>query len=169
MLRPIDVFRQPRMARQDLQVSINVVRKFNFFFQNVFVPIFAITTLSFCAFAVPYDSGVSDDPDDDTGFVGGYDGRMQITLTLLLSSIAYKFYLNDMLAQAPYLTFIDWYIYIAFLFIALILVANTVVLWPSSTLWLGNGDGGNTGLNMDNVQQVDSIIFYALAGLWGES
>ena len=90
------------------QVTINVVRKFRFFFQNVFVPIFAITTLSFCAFAVPFHDGGTDDPDDDGGFVEGYEGRAQVTLTLLLSSIAYKFYLNDMLAQAPYLTFIDW-------------------------------------------------------------
>jgi hypothetical protein len=81
------------------QVTINVVRKFKFFAQNVFLPIFVITTLSFCAFAVPYDDGGTDDPEDDGGFVEGYEGRAQVTLTLLLSSIAYKFYLNDMLAQ----------------------------------------------------------------------
>ena len=57
-------------------------------------------------------------------------------------------------------------IYIAFLFIALILVANTVVLWPSSTLWLQ--DDPSTALNASNVRKVDSFIFYVLGSLWGE-
>ena len=96
---------RPRGERQDLEITIHVGRKFEFFFHNVFCMLFTISTLSFCSFGVPLNYGGLSDVDeqyDDAilsgdGFLDGFEARCQITLSLLLTLIAYKFYLADML------------------------------------------------------------------------
>ena len=80
-------------------------RRATFFVQNVYVILFSMPTMSFFAFAVPGDG-----ENADGGFVGGFEARCQITLTLMLTSVAYKFYLEGMLPKAPYLTLLDSYV-----------------------------------------------------------
>ena len=131
-----------RMDRQDLEVCINVKRKSTFFVRNVFSMLFSMTTLSFCAFGVPLSYGRLGDLDEQYatpeeaggGFIDGFEARCQITLSLMLSLVAYKFYLDNQTPQAPYFTFVDHYIYASFFTVAAVLVCNTVVLYPEMSL-----------------------------------
>ena len=86
-----------RFDRQDLQIDLTLKRRAAFFEKNVYVILCSMPTMSFFAYAIPGDgTGESD------GYIGGFEGRCQITLTLMLTSVAYKFFLAGMLPNAPY-------------------------------------------------------------------
>ena len=74
---------------------MNVRRQYKFYIDNVFLVMFLITTLSFGSFAVEADATV---------------GRIKISLTLLLTSVAFKYYVQQFVPTVSYLTLIDKYI-----------------------------------------------------------
>jgi hypothetical protein len=155
-----------RFDRQDLTMALCLKRRPMFFVQNVYFILAMMPTMGFFAFAVP---------EDDAGsFVDSYEARCQVTLTLILTSIAYKFYLEGMLPKAPYLSRLDTFIYGSFMFNAAILFANTVVMvvekYPPST---ATGETIRDVLvQYDGEEDVpyqvtlDRIFFYVLFIAW---
>jgi len=77
------------------EIRMNVRRQYKFYIDNVFLVMFLITTLSFGSFAVEADATV---------------GRIKISLTLLLTSVAFKYYVQQFVPTVSYLTLIDKYI-----------------------------------------------------------
>ena len=77
-----------RFDRQDLEVTISLRRIPTYFVWNVYVILFLMPTISFLAYTVPAGR-----PDDDgpsaNDYVDGFEARCQITLTLMLTSVAY--------------------------------------------------------------------------------
>ena len=77
------------------RVRMNVLRQYKFYIYNVALIMCLITLLTFTAFAVEPDS-----PGD----------RIQITLTLLLTSVAFKYYVQQFVPTVSYLTLLDKYV-----------------------------------------------------------
>lgn len=93
------------------KIRVNVMRQYNFYIYNVSVLMCLITALTFTSFAVKADS------------VGD---RIQITLTLLLTSVAFKYYVQQFVPNVSYLTFLDKYILSGMIFQFLMAVDNAV-------------------------------------------
>ncbi|KAI8478523.1 hypothetical protein Bbelb_437530 [Branchiostoma belcheri] len=70
-------------------VIINVTRRWTYYFWNIFVIMFLILLLTFSSFALAPDS---------------LDSRLDVTLTLLLTSVAFKLVLAQRLPTISYLT-----------------------------------------------------------------
>jgi len=79
---------------------------------NIIVPTATLVSLAFCSFTVPVNE-VAD--------------RASITLTLLLSIIAYKLIIKDELPKVNFLTLIDFYILACMALVAMISFANAFV------------------------------------------
>ena len=77
------------------KVRLHVRRQFGFYLYNIALIMCLITALTFTSFAVGADS------------IGD---RIQITLTLLLTSVAFKYYVQQFVPTVSYLTFMDKYI-----------------------------------------------------------
>lgn len=69
---------RPRGKRQDLEVTMHIRRRAAFFIINVALIIFLLTSMCFAVFAQSND-------------VQEYGDRTQTTLTLLLTTVAYKY------------------------------------------------------------------------------
>lgn len=152
-----------RLDRQELAMCITLRRIPTFFIWNVYVILFLMPAISFFAFAMP--PGLSDEggPAD---FVQCYEGRCQITLTLMLTSVAYKFYLGEMLPKAPYLSRMDAYINVSFLTILTIFTANSIVLviqfyQDADDTW-ANLDGRTSIAQTSVAASVDKIFAWLI-------
>ena len=77
------------------KVRLHVRRQYGFYLYNIALIMCLITALTFTSFAVNVDS------------IGD---RIQITLTLLLTSVAFKYYVQQFVPTVSYLTFMDKYI-----------------------------------------------------------
>ena len=77
------------------KVRLHVKRQYGFYIYNVALIMCLITALTFTSFAVDVDS------------IGD---RVQITLTLLLTSVAFKYYVQQFVPTVSYLTLMDKYI-----------------------------------------------------------
>eukprot|EP00040_Diaphanoeca_grandis_P015071 m.76756 g.76756 ORF g.76756 m.76756 type:complete len:1193 (-) comp24930_c0_seq1:213-3791(-) len=152
---------KPRYDQQHLMMVVPLTRDHQFFTYNVYIILFCITSAAFLAFAVR---------PGETGFIETLENRLSITLTLVLTSIAYKFYLEPMLPHAPYLTEIDWYLFGSFFTILFILFGNCFVLvveflesdenvtYPVIMTTPGN--------EMNRAEFADACIFYILLAFW---
>ena len=150
----------PRGKRQLLTVDINVKRVSIYFFWNFFVVIGLFTSLAFLVFRV--DNSVL-----------RFDTRCAITLPLILTSVAYKLMVVDMVPKVPYLTLLDCYIYTAFSVVASIFTLNTLAVCDEDTpgLWNTQNEtcGSGTGLDCD-CTIADNVELYgwqSLLGFWG--
>lgn len=83
----------------------------NFYIIKVIVPVFIMSLLTLCAFLIS--------PAD-------FDARLGVTVTLLLTVVAYTFIASENLPVLSYLTFVDAYLVVSF-FICVISVLGTVV------------------------------------------
>ena len=91
------------------EFRMNVRRQYKFYIYNVFLVMFLITALTFGSFAVEADA---------TG------DRIQISLTLLLTSVAFKYHVQQFVPTVSYLTLIDKYILLCMVFQFLITLHN---------------------------------------------
>ena len=93
------------------EIRMNVRRKYEFYIYNAFLVIFLITALTFASFTVEADL-----PGD----------RVQISLTLLLTSVAFKYYVQQFVPTVSYFTLIDRYILSCMVFQFFMTVHNMV-------------------------------------------
>ena len=99
--------------------ACSVKRKPGYFFWNIFLMMFLITTLMFTAFAIPATNP---------------HNRLAVTLTLLLTAIAFKFIINKSIPQIPYLTYLDIYVITCMVLLALQAIQNAVITVVASTV-----------------------------------
>ena len=93
------------------RIRLNVMRRYSFYLYNVAFIMCLITLLTFTSFAVKTDA------------VGD---RIQITLTLLLTSVAFKYYAQQFVPTVSYLTFLDKYVMTCMVFQFLVAIYNAV-------------------------------------------
>ena len=92
-------------------------RKSSYFINNIVILMFMITMLSFAAFAV------------DRSQTGE---RLSVSLTLLLTAVAFKFVVAGSLPPVSYMTILDRYIFSCFIFIFLVTVEISVASWAAN-------------------------------------
>ena len=85
--------------------------------------------------------------------VGDLSGRLTVSLTLLLTAVAFKFVVSSSLPQTEYLTYIDRYFLYGIVFIFLVAVENAVVMLL-------------TTYYPDSALETDRICLYVFAGVW---
>ena len=89
-------------------------RKYNVYLVNVALWIMLITLMSFVAFVLKEDM---------------LGDRLAFLITLLLTAVAFRFIVNDMLPNVPYMTYLEKYIFTSFLFIQLLCVQTGIVAY----------------------------------------
>ena len=99
-------------AYDAIEFRYRLQRRPQYFIWNILVPTFALTSLNFIAFAFP-PSELSD--------------RLSVTLTIMLTTAAYKFTVADKLPPVAYLTLADIYVLACFALTMLLAVENALV------------------------------------------
>jgi len=97
--------------RSLLRASILVERKPMFFIWNIVVPMLVINGISLGSFAVPK----SDTAD-----------RLSVSMTMVLTMVAFKLQISDILPDLSYLTLLDCFVLGSFLFVSFIAVENII-------------------------------------------
>ena len=100
-------------------------RHHGYYITNVLSPMMVLT----------YLAAVSAGAVDSDGARMSTADRLSVTLTLMLTAVAYKFIVASALPQVSYLTSLDTYVLVCFLFLFLISVEN--VAWPAITASFG--------------------------------
>ncbi|XP_074660144.1 cys-loop ligand-gated ion channel-like [Tubulanus polymorphus] len=98
----------PTFVRQALSVKCRAARRPAYFFWNIFLITFLICSLSFATFAVTQEKP---------------ENRLQLSFTLVLTSVAFKFVVNQSLPKISYLTYLDKYV------LASMIMLNVVCVW----------------------------------------
>ena len=93
------------------KIRMNAVRQYKFYIYNVFLVMLLITAMTFASFTVEADI-----PAD----------RVQISLTLLLTSVAFKYYVQQFVPTVSYFTLIDKYILCCMVFQFFMTVHNMI-------------------------------------------
>jgi hypothetical protein len=94
-------------------------RRYSYYIVNVALPLAILTFLA----------GLSAGAIHANGMRLATDERLSVTLTLLLTAVAYKFIVAAELPQISYLTAMDSYVLCCFFFMFLVTVEN--VVWPA--------------------------------------
>ena len=93
-------------------IQLRVERKSSYFLYNIVVPLFLMGLVSLMAFVIKL-------PDD-----GSPSDRFSFLMTLILTSVAFKFIVSGLVPKTCYLTLLDKYTLIAFSFMILILAKD---------------------------------------------
>ena len=127
-----------RYAFSRANLRCKVERAHMYFFWNAFVPFFLICILVVITFLF--------DADD-------LAGRLAVSLTLLLTTVAFKFVVATSLPQMEYLTLIDKYFLAGIIFIFIVSIENAVV--KALSLYAP-----------EYAEPVDRICLYVCGGTW---
>lgn len=92
-------------------IKCHVKRKNGYYLWNIAMIIFLIDILSFCSFSVEISS-----PSD----------RLSVTLTLLLTAVAFKYVVSQSLPTISYLTLLDKYVLSGLVFLRCMAIENAV-------------------------------------------
>mmetsp|Transcript_85373 Transcript_85373/g.135316 ORF Transcript_85373/g.135316 Transcript_85373/m.135316 type:complete len:279 (-) Transcript_85373:221-1057(-) len=98
-------------------IRCQVGRKPKFYLVNVVLPVASIVFASISSLAVWDDMG----------------GRLGATLTLLLTAVAYKYLVAEMVPRISYNTLLDWYVLICWAFLLLMVLGNCFVHHDAKT------------------------------------
>src|SRR5262249_13218045 len=83
------------------EIDINVSRRYHYYLWKVFLPLFVMVLISYLAFWIR---------------ITDYYTQISITLTVILTEIAFLFAITTSLPKVPYLTFIDAFFLASFVF-----------------------------------------------------
>ncbi|ESO92651.1 hypothetical protein LOTGIDRAFT_162572 [Lottia gigantea] len=93
-------------------VMCHAARRPGFFIWNIFLIMMLITLLSFATFAVE---------------IFLTQNRLQLSFTLMLTGVAFKFVVNQSLPRISYLTYLDKYILSSMVYICLVCIWHSVI------------------------------------------
>eukprot|EP00823_Brevimastigomonas_motovehiculus_P000389 TRINITY_DN1047_c0_g1_i1.p1 TRINITY_DN1047_c0_g1~~TRINITY_DN1047_c0_g1_i1.p1 ORF type:complete len:348 (+),score=87.96 TRINITY_DN1047_c0_g1_i1:101-1144(+) len=114
-----------KRSYSELHVKLQAMRKSESYLWNVGVVTFIIVSLAFLAFCMR--------PEE-------LSNRLAVTLTLLLTAVAFKLMVSDSLPKVAYLTLLDKYILAAFLFLYIIALENGCVSCIIDDEWRSSVD-----------------------------
>ncbi len=126
----------PDMVDSEVRCEIELTRVPMYYLWNIVLVVFVLVLASFCVVGVPFED-LAD--------------RMSITMTLMLTVVAFKFVIAGMVPPTPYLTFMDKYVLSAFVLIGMIVVENFLVSFAE---------------NRDTARILDYGFSFVLAVLW---
>ncbi|UJR07959.1 hypothetical protein I4U23_012238 [Adineta vaga] len=132
--------------RSVLTVTCHAARKSTYFYWNGYFLIFMITFVSFCTFGMPMQVAIN---------------RLQVSCTLLLTSVTFRWTVNRSLPTVSYLTSLDKYGIICML----ILVSHSIWHGMISTItWVRTTDYRAAGDLW--ISYVDHVAFYVFMGIF---
>ena len=112
-----------------LTIEITLKRRHQFYMYNVVLPFNLFVCLSFISFAVEIPGGILSD-------------RTTITLNMVLTAAAFKVVVSNYIPAVGYLTLLDAYLLLCFLFLSAVAAANVAIsMAPDETrarLWNRN-------------------------------
>lgn len=123
-----------------LNISLLAMRRPEYYLMNIEVPMFVLTSLTGLTWAI----GPNDVAD-----------RLSVSLTLVLTAVAYKLTVAESIPQVAYLTLLDKFVSLCFLFMTLAAVENAVAptFDPSVT-------------DPPALASFDAIAGFVWGGLW---
>lgn len=95
-----------------LSVTCRAARRPGYFYWNVFLVMFFISALSFATFAVSPELP---------------QNRLQLSFTLLLTSVAFKFVINQSLPKISYLTYMDKYVLLSLVILCVVCIWHALI------------------------------------------
>jgi len=120
-----------------LRAEMSIKRLGSYYFWNIVLPMFALVTLSFTSFQVTSDQA---------------SNRLSISLTLLLTAVAFKYVVSEKLPNVNYLTLMDKYVLVCELFLVAVVLLDAY-------------DGSFFG-HLSNAGNFDSVAPWVLFSLW---
>jgi len=85
----------------ELEIDLQVQRRSRYYIWKVFLPLIVMVAIAYSAFWIK---------------IGDYYTQISITLTAILTEIAFLFAISSSLPKVPYLTFIDAFFLVSFVF-----------------------------------------------------
>jgi hypothetical protein len=85
----------------ELEIDVRVQRRYRYYLWKVFLPLLVMVGIAYSAFWVK---------------ITDYDTQISVTLTAILTEIAFLFAISTTLPKVPYLTFIDAFFLLSFAF-----------------------------------------------------
>ncbi|KAK2162475.1 hypothetical protein NP493_1519g00030 [Ridgeia piscesae] len=132
----VNEYSDPLIRRTALCVKCQAARRPAYFFWNIFLITFLICSLSFATFAV--DRSLP-------------QNRLQLSFTLVLTSVAFKFVVNQSLPKISYLTYLDKYV------LATLIILVLVCAWHGLATKIPFGESGDF---------IDNFVFFGFLGLY---
>ena len=96
----------------NLQVKLQVKRRPAFFIYNVSIPMALFAWMSLVSFALPVDDGGS---------------RLSVSLTLVLTTAAYKFVVAQSIPAVSYLTHLDYFVLANSAVVVMLVFQNAII------------------------------------------
>lgn len=109
-----------------VHVALYASRNSKHFLYSIVLPQFVLTTAAFATFSMPPE---------------GLGERLHIDMILILTSVSFQSAIQDQIPNVPYLTVLEWYLLINFLFLALVCAEH----WYASKF---NDDTCGSGFEM---------------------
>ena len=103
-----------------------------FYLVNVVLPVASIVLASASSLAVSHDTG----------------GRLSATLTLLLTAVAYKYIVSEMVPKISYNTLLDWYVLVCWAFLLLMVLENCFIKHSQGEICVIFGFSAQIGFKM---------------------
>lgn len=113
-------------GNDEVVFSVSILRQSMHIFIR-YILITALTALcSLCTYTLPHDQDTAD--------------KYSITITLILTIVAFNFVISEQFPKMSYMTFLDQYFLFSFLFVGLNLICNAVIIADVDSFddaWLG--------------------------------
>jgi hypothetical protein len=149
-------------GRQYSELHLDLVAKrvYNYYLYNIALVVFLIASLSVLSFCVELQDLAN---------------RTSITLTLLLTSVAFKITLSEKLPNVAYLTLLDQYILWSLVFLYMVAMVQGLMgslpaqmdcsHLPDWAAWVDHGPDGDNRCSL-SAQRLDLFMGIAFAGVF---
>eukprot|EP01084_Bolivina_argentea_P088523 159826_1 len=105
------------VEEQPLSIQLRVDRLPGFYFGSIILPNFLIVLAAFASFPIPID-------DSDKQFISD---RLSVSVTLMLTAVAFRYVVTDQLPKVAYLTIMDYYLLFGFIMLTGLIAENAIV------------------------------------------
>lgn len=143
----------PKRQLWYVHVQVKVCRISTFYLLNVSLVIFVITSFSFCAWSV---------------HPGDIQGRHDTDFTIILTAIAFKLVVADMLPNVSYVTKLDFYVMMCLFMLCIVTICHTILPHCFYT-HLDMSALTRAPVELDDEQSLidaDYLSFYTLLIIW---
>lgn len=149
-----------RLHTAHLRVTLRISRRWFKYAMNIVFIVVLLTFFGFSSYSIP---------------LSNYADRASVTLTILLTMVAFMLVINDMIPTVPYLTWLDKYMLYSFSIVTAVGVEQTFSA-ALSEYWSDDGDAAPYGrpritleewvFDIDDVLYGESIVQWSLFGFW---
>ena len=137
---------------QPLSIRLRVERDPGFYFGSIILPNFLIVAAAFAAFPVSID-------EEDLGFIAD---RLSISVTLMLTAVAFRYVITEQLPKVTYLTVMDYYLLLGFIMLTLLIFENAFI---GITSWEPI-EKTDTRVSIDTLFATCCVIVWAVTHIW---